>query len=148
MWTWRKILLYLTAVSYLLVSATASKNEYRKFLRQHHDDPKTKLQDADYCEVLMTYRRVIIESCKPYHIFIHTSEAHLRDLCGAGGHSYLDTGKKQSTRDYPVTFCRLAVTSTAGQCIYYATFATRRPIVTCDKNRLPVQLDEILTMTP
>ncbi|XP_015273011.1 PREDICTED: angiogenin-like [Gekko japonicus] len=147
MWTWKGTPLFLAAVTYLCVGTTAYYNErYQTFLSQHHDNPKTKIENAEYCAVLMNYRSVF-QSCKPFNIFIHASEVQLQDVCGAGGYPYHGTGKRQSRTYYPITICRLGVMTRSRQCVYYAAFSTRRLVLSCDENRLPVQLDEVLTMS-
>lgn len=129
-----------------MVGTTASHEKYEMFLRQHHDSPKTQIQNADYCDVLMNHRHDL-QSCKPFNIFIHTSEAHLREVCRAGGQPYHGSGKYRSRAYYPVSLCKLGMKTRAQECIYYTIFTARRLVVSCDKSGLPVQLDEVLTMS-
>ncbi|KAL8176497.1 UNVERIFIED_CONTAM: hypothetical protein K2H54_035619 [Gekko kuhli] len=147
MWTWKRMPLFLAAVTYLCVGATAYYNEkYQTFLRQHHDNPKTKIENTEYCEVLMNYRSAF-QSCKPFNVFIHASEVQLQDVCGPGGYPYHGTGKRRSKTYYPITICRLGMMTRARQCVYYAAYSTRRLVLSCDENSLPVHLDEVLTMS-
>nr|XP_056720172.1 angiogenin-like [Euleptes europaea] len=143
--TWKRIPLYLVAVTYLLLGAAASNEQYQMFLNKHHDNPTTKIENSGYCDILMNYRK-LIQSCVPMNIFIHASETQLQDVCGDGGVPYHGTGNRQSRQSYPVTICRLGVVTRTRRCIYYATYSNMRLFLSCDENNLPVLLDEVLTL--
>ncbi|XP_077171042.1 ribonuclease pancreatic-like [Paroedura picta] len=146
MWAWKRTSLYLAAVTCLLVGAADSYGEgFQTFLMQHQDNPKMKTEDADYCDVLMASQH-LTRLCKPFHIFVHASEAQLQAVCRADGYPYHGTGKRRSKTSYPITLCRLGMRTKYQQCIYYTSFSNRHLILSCDGNDFPVLLDEVLTM--
>lgn len=143
MGTVKNIPLYSVLIVCLLASATSQGNKYQAFLRQHQDNPRIDTGGNDYCELLM-YHRGLMRPCRAFNSFIHASEKQLRGLCRAGGRPY--HGKRQSKRPYPLTTCQLRLVKD-GQCFYDTITSSRYLVVSCNRKKLPVQLEENLTIT-
>ncbi|XP_067388349.1 ribonuclease-like [Emydura macquarii macquarii] len=121
----------------LLPGASPHGPRYQKFLRQHHDNPRTPA-GRDYCGAMMQ-RRGLARPCKDINTFIHASRAQLRAVCGAGGTPY--QGMRRSRRPLAVTTCELRRTQGA-RCIYRSHAASRYIVIGCDHGTWPAQYNE------
>ncbi|XP_044840924.1 ribonuclease-like [Mauremys mutica] len=121
----------------LLLCASTQGPRYQKFLRQHHDNPRTNA-GRDYCWAMMQ-RRGMARPCKDINTFIHASRAQIQSVCRDGGTPY--QGMRRSKRPLAVTTCELRRTQGA-RCIYRSHAASRYIVIGCVHGTWPVQYNE------
>ncbi|XP_026543867.1 ribonuclease-like [Notechis scutatus] len=124
------------AVTLILDIYTA---DYKRFLRQHYDNPKSK--DADsYCNKIMQKRGLSSPKCKMMNTFIHDMKKKIIDVCGNQGVPF--RGRlRRSKAQFQVTTCKAKRFSDKPPC-YYREDASPRYIVIVCKNGLPVHYEE------
>ncbi|XP_075768182.1 angiogenin-2-like [Pelodiscus sinensis] len=143
--------LLLTAA--LLAGASASEEQYKRFLLQHYD-PRPSGHNDRYCTDRM--RRMLQADwkqnprpggkvCKDTNTFIHANSDAIRAVCTPqGGKDHVTQGQRmrQSLRQFQVTTCKFKGGKPLDRCQYRATHSTRTIVIRCDGENRPVHFHE------
>ncbi|EMP28511.1 ribonuclease-like [Chelonia mydas] len=136
-WDGLNLLLFLVLAWCLAPPAHCQGPRYEKFLRQHHDHPRTNA-GRDYCGAMMQ-RRGMARPCKNINTFIHAPKAQIQAVCSSGGIEYW--GMRRSRAQFPVTTCSLKGPPW-GRCSYLGHANHRFLVITCDPAGWPMHFDE------
>ncbi|XP_026576436.1 ribonuclease-like [Pseudonaja textilis] len=113
--------------------------DYKRFLREHYDSPKSKDGDS-YCNEIMQKRGLSGPKCKMMNTFIHDTKKKIIDVCGNQGVPF--RGRlRRSKAQFQVTTCKTTGFLDKPPC-YYREDASSRYIVIVCKNGLPVHYEE------
>uniref|UniRef100_A0A8C6XCF3 Ribonuclease A-domain domain-containing protein n=1 Tax=Naja naja TaxID=35670 RepID=A0A8C6XCF3_NAJNA len=113
--------------------------DYRKFLREHYDNPKNKGGDY-YCNKIMQKRGLSSPKCKMMNTFIHDTKQKITDVCGDQGVP-LSGRLRHSMAQFWVTTCKVKGFSDTPPCDYREDASPRYIVIVC-KNGLPVHYEE------
>ncbi|CAM2102705.1 unnamed protein product [Caretta caretta] len=148
------MLLLLLAAALVLLGASASQEQYDRFLLQHFD-AKPKGRDDRYCNNRMRYmmkedrRRYPNPGpkvCKETNTFIHGNSDDIKAICTShGGRNYVTRTRqamRQSLRPFQITHCTWHGGKPLDNCQYRAARDSRMIVIACDKHEHPVHFAE------
>nr|XP_060636122.1 angiogenin-2-like [Anolis sagrei ordinatus] len=130
------VLFALLAIAFIVETYAA---DYKTFLRQHYDHPKSNM-GKNYCDAIMQRRGMTKPNCKPLNSMIHAPKKQILDVCGKGGKPYKN-GLRRSIKKFSVTTCKHHGGSTRPPCKYRESKTSRYIVVRCAGN-YPVHFDE------
>ncbi|XP_003223927.3 angiogenin-2 [Anolis carolinensis] len=113
--------------------------DYKTFLRQHYDNPKSNVGKR-YCDTMMKRRGMTKPMCKAVNSFVHASKKQIIAVCGKDGKPY-GNGLRRSKKQFSVTTCKHQGGSTRPPCKYKENKSNRYIVVRCSRGK-PVHLDK------
>nr|XP_020633361.1 ribonuclease-like [Pogona vitticeps] len=126
----------LLAILFILEAYAA---DYKTFLRQHYDNPKSNVGKR-YCNTMMQRRGMTKPQCKAVNSFVHASKKQITGVCGAGGQPH-GNNLRRSRKQFSVTTCKHTGGSTRPPCNYRENKSQRFIVIACRGGK-PVHYDE------
>ncbi|XP_053216783.1 angiogenin-like [Podarcis raffonei] len=132
-------------VSVLPLGAYCVPN-YKTFLTQHYDNPKSSVGNQ-YCDVMMKRRGLDKPACKEVNTFIHSTKNNIKSVCTESGGEDYGNGLRIALRPVTVTTCKHKGGSTRTPCEYSDNKSSRYIVIACNENKEPVHFDESIIVT-
>ena len=150
------VLLSLLVLVLLLVQVQPSlgkETAAAKFRRQHMDSGSSSGSNPNYCNLMMTRRRMTRGRCKPVNTFVHEALADVQAVCSQKNITCKNGQPNcyQSKSTMSITDCRETGSSKYPNCAYKTSQKQKYITVACEGNPyVPVHFDGavLLPATP